>query len=867
MRPPKRPSRRKPETASPEEPRHAPTVDSLTELALDVRWAWNHRSDELWALLDPELWAATHNPWVVLQTVSKARLEAFLAGPANRKRIERLLEHRRRHLGAPAWFQRTHPAAQLTGVAYFCMEFALSEALPIYSGGLGNVAGDQLKAACDLGVPVIGVGLLYQQGYFRQAIRPDGSQQALYPYNDPGQLPITPVRDATGEWLRVELAWPAYPIRLRVWQVRVDRRILYLLDSNDPANPPAARAITSELYGGDPELRLQQEIVLGIGGWRLLDTLGLTPEVCHLNEGHAALAVLERARRFAEQNGCSFETALTATRAGNLFTTHTAVPAGFDRFAPSLVEQYLGRYAKQELGVPLDDLLALGRENPHDRGEAFNMAYLALRGSGAVNGVSRLHGAVSRRLFGPLFPRRPEHEVPIGHVTNGIHVPTWDSAAADALWTEACGADRWRGTMEAVGHGLASVPDADLWALRTANREGLVNYVRERLPRELVSAGAQSTQVERAQTALDPAVLTIGFARRFATYKRPTLLLHDRERLLRLLTDPDHPVQLVIAGKAHPADTAGQAMIAEWVRFSRHPEVEGRIIFIPDYDLLLAEHLVQGVDLWINTPRRPWEASGTSGMKVLVNGGLNLSELDGWWAEAYTPDVGWALGDGHERGDDPTWDSAEAETLYALLEREVVPAFYARDERGIPTAWLARMRASMAALTSRFSTNRTVREYTERFYLPAAEAYRARAADGGLMADRLGKWERHLTELWGEARFGPTRVETHSGRHEFIVEVHLGGLDPESVRVELYAEPSNGAFSDDGEPTRWVMTRARAMGRETMGARAVEGSLGGYEYEASVPASRDAGDYTPRLVPYHPQARIPLEALDILWQR
>ena len=862
MPPSKRPARSQSGT-DPSDGSSRPLESQVLEsLALDLHWAWNHRSDELWALLAPELWAATHNPWVLLQTVSKARLEAFLSRPANQKRIERLVKHRRRRLDTPAWFQRAHADAALTGVAYLCMEFALSEALPIYSGGLGNVAGDQLKAACDLGVPVIGVGLLYQQGYFRQAIRPDGSQQALYPYNDPGQLPITPVRDAAGEWLRVELTWPAYPIRLRVWQVRVERRVLYLLDSNDPANPPAARAITSELYGGGPELRLQQEIVLGIGGWRLLDALGLAPEVCHLNEGHAALAVLERARIFAATNGCTFETALTATRAGNLFTTHTAVPAGFDRFAPSLVEQYLGPYAERELGIPLDDLLALGRESPHDRGQAFNMAYLALRGSGAVNGVSRLHGAVSRRLFGPLFPRRPVHEVPIGHVTTGIHVPTWDSAAADALWTEACGADRWRGTMEAVDHGLAKVSDADLWALRSANRAGLVEYVRERLPRELVSAGARPGQVARARTALDPAVLTIGFARRFATYKRPTLVLHDEERLLRLLAAPDHPVQLVIAGKAHPADAAGQAMIAEWVRFSRRPEVEGRVVFIPDYDLLLAEHLVQGVDLWLNTPRRPWEASGTSGMKVLVNGGLNLSELDGWWAEAYTPEVGWALGDGQEHGDDPNWDAAEAEVLYALLEREIVPAFYARDDQGIPSAWLARVRASMATLTSRFSTNRTVREYTERYYLPAAAAFRARAADGGTLGARLVEWERHLAEHWGEARFGAVRVETRAGRHEFTIEVHLGGLDPGAVRVELYAEPANrrpadGEPTEGGEPPHPIAARGRPL----------EGSPGGYEYTASVPASRAEGDHTPRLVPYHPEARIPLETAHILWQR
>ena len=847
----RKPSRRNPR-AEPLGQSPPPGIESLTELALDLHWAWNHSADELWALLEPELWASTHNPWVVLQTVPKAKLEAFLGRPKFRKRVETLLDHRRRHLAATAWFQQSHPEAPLTRVAYFSMEFALSEALPIYSGGLGNVAGDQLKAACDLGVPVVGIGLLYQQGYFRQVIRPDGSQEALFPYNDPGQLPITPVRDPSGEWLRVEISLPGFPIRLRAWQVRVDRRTLYLLDSNDPANPPASRAITGELYGGGPERRLQQELVLGIGGWRLLRALRLEPDVCHLNEGHAALAVLERARSFAEDNGCPFDVALAATRAGNVFTTHTAVPAGFDRFAPRLIERYLGRYAEEGLGIRVHDLLALGRENSADPTEAFNLAYLAIRGSGAVNGVSRLHGAVSRRLFRTLFPRWPESEVPIEHVTNGVHVPTWDSPAADALWTKRCGRDRWRGALEGVGLDLKSVAAADLWALRTANRKALVEYVRERLPRERTAAGAAPDEVARARESLDPDALTLGFARRFATYKRPTLLLHSPERLVRILADPGRPVQLVIAGKAHPADAAGQALIADWVRFSRRPEVEGRIIFIPDYDLLLAERLVQGVDLWLNTPRRPWEASGTSGMKVLVNGGLNLSELDGWWAEAFAPEVGWAIGDGQEHGDDPEWDAAEADALYALLEREIVPAFYARDGGGIPTAWVARMRQSMATLTPRFSTNRAVREYTERYYLPAAAAYRRRAADRGTLATRLVAWQRGLSAHWREARFGAVRVDTREGEHHFTVDVHPGGLHADAIRVELFADSVQ-----DGEPLRHMMTRGRAL----------EGSDGGYEYTASVPVSRPAGDYTPRLLSHHPEARTPLEAAHILWQR
>ena len=456
--------------------------DSLAELALDLRWSWNHATDAVWMALDPTLWELTQNPWVVLQTVSRNQIERVLADPAFRKNIDELLQAKHHAAATPAWFQQKHPQAPLTCVAYFSMEFMLSEALPIYSGGLGNVAGDQLKAASDLGVPVVGVGLLYQQGYFRQVIDREGAQQALYPFNDPGQLPITPLRQPNGEWLRLEVALPGYSVWLRAWQVQVGRVKLYLLDSNDAANFPAHRGITSQLYGGGPELRLKQELLLGIGGWRLLRALGLKPEVCHLNEGHAAFAVLERARTFMEETGQPFEVALAATRAGNLFTTHTAVAAGFDRFDPALIAQYLGTYAKQRLDIELRDLLALGRLNPNDSSESFNMAYLAIRGSGAVNGVSRLHGKVSRHLFAPLFPRWPEDEVPIGYVTNGVHMPTWDSAAADDLWTSACGKGRWLGTTENLEQDIRRVSDSALWKFRSAASERLCNMLADGYP-------------------------------------------------------------------------------------------------------------------------------------------------------------------------------------------------------------------------------------------------------------------------------------------------------------------------------------------------------------------------------------------------
>ncbi len=571
--------------------------DSLAELALDLHWSWHHATDEVWRQLDPALWEITHNPWVVLQTASRDRIERVLADPGFRKNVDDLVEASRQAADAPAWFQRNHAEAPLTCAAYFSMEYMLSEALPIYSGGLGNVAGDQLKAASDLGVPVAAVGLLYQQGYFRQMIGKNGEQEALYPYNDPGQLPITPLRHPNGEWLRLEIALPGYSVWLRAWQAKVGRVNLYLLDSNDAANFPAHRGITSELYGGGQELRLKQEMLLGIGGWRLLRALGLAPEVCHLNEGHAAFAVLERARSFMEESGQPFEVALAVTRAGNLFTTHTAVAAGFDRFAPALMQQYLEGYAEKKLGIELDDLLALGRRNPADSSEPFNMAYLAIRGSGAANGVSRLHGKVSRRLFLPLFPHWPEDEVPIGHVTNGVHMPTWDSAAADELWTQSCGKDRWLGTTETLERDISRVSDARLWQFRTEASKSLVEYARGRLSRDLAASGALPEEAEVAKRLLDPNVLTLGFARRFATYKRPNLLLHDPPRLLRLLTNPRQPVQLIIAGKAHPADQAGQALLLEWTRFIRTPEARPHAIFLSDYDMLLTERLVHGVDV------------------------------------------------------------------------------------------------------------------------------------------------------------------------------------------------------------------------------------------------------------------------------
>ena len=827
-------------------------VAALNELALNLHWSWNHGADELWMALDKELWETTQNPWVILQTVSKDQISALLANPALRSRLEDLVQQNRDAYNTKAWFQEKHPGSPLSCVAYFSMEFMLSEALPIYSGGLGNVAGDQMKAASGLGVPVIGVGLLYGQGYFRQDFDDEGRQRALYPVNDPGQLPIRPLRRSNGQWLRIGIQLPGAKIWLRCWEVCVGRTKLYLLDANDFANTAAHRGITSELYGGDQEMRLKQEIVLGIGGWRLLRAIGLEPEVCHLNEGHAALAVLERARWYMEDHAKHFDLASTVTRAGNVFTTHTAVAAGFDRFDPELVRKYLTHYAEDELRISIDDLLALGRENERDASEPFNMAYLAVRGSAQVNGVSKLHGQVSRHIFQPLFPRWPQAEVPIGSVTNGIHVPTWDSAGADALWTKACGPDRWRGDGP-IGDDIRRVPDSELWQMRMAGRKTMIDRVRKRYACQLASEGRPaliSPAMGKAEL-FDDKVLTVGFARRFATYKRPNLLLHDSERLLRLLLNPQRPMQLVIAGKAHPEDLPGQALVKEWNDFIQRPEVRSKVVFLSDYDMRLAQELVQGMDLWINTPRRPWEACGTSGMKVLVNGGLNFSELDGWWVEAYSPEVGWAIGDGQEHGEDPAWDSAEAEAMYALLENEVVPDFYERTTEDSPVKWLKRVRESMARLTPEFSASRAIRDYTEDHYLPAAVAYGERAKDDGVLGQSLLEWKGNISQHWGSVRFGILHTEIKGNDHLFRVEVFAADIQPEALSVELYAE---GTSINATSLIKMLTCKSCS-------------SPGKWMYSAKVPAIRPLADYTPRITPAHPGAYLPMESPQILWKR
>ena len=820
----------------------------LAELALDMRWSWNHTADRMWEYIDPELWKITSNPWLILQIISPQRLEALANDAVFLELLDQLTTEYHESLDKAAWFKQTYPGSSLK-VAFFCMEFGLSEVLPIYSGGLGILAGDYLKTARDLGVPVVGVGLLYQRGYFRQVLDSRGGQMEYYPYNEPRQLPVVPVRKPDGQWLRLTIDFPGRPLWIRAWEVKIGQVRLYLLDTNDPVNNPADRGITSELYGGGPEMRLQQEMVLGIGGWRVLSTLNQEPNICHLNEGHAALAAIERARSFMRASGQPFEVALAATRAGNIFTTHTPVEAGFDRFSTDLVERYLGRYMN-ETGIRIEEFLEMGRKSLEDKKEPFNMAYLAVRVSGTVNAVSRLHREVSQSIFQPLFPRWPQREVPLTHVTNGAHMPTWDSAEADRLWTESGGKDRWLGSLETLMIDFKKLPDEVLWQFRQEKTRQLVSFIRQRLALQLTEMGALEQEIHQYDQLLDPDILTIGFARRFTEYKRPNLMLYDPDRLIRILNHPQRPVQIIIAGKAHPLDYEGKALVQAWTEFIRQYHIQHRVVFIADYDMALAGQLVQGVDVWVNTPRRPWEACGTSGMKVLVNGGLNISERDGWWAEAYRPEVGWAIGDGRVHNNDPDWDKVEAEQLLTILEKEIVPIFYDRDNKGIPHTWIEKMRASMSELTPEFSTNRMLREYIEKLYLPALDRYQSRTAENYRIALQINLWQKSIRSNWSQLRFGKLEIETQPGYYDFHVPVYLSGLDPEDISVQLYADPVNTT-----QPEIHRMIRGERL----------FGTSNGYNFTARIPDSRPAFHYTPRIVPFNKDVSVPLEENHILW--
>ncbi|HEU0264134.1 MAG TPA: alpha-glucan family phosphorylase, partial [Geobacterales bacterium] len=622
-------------------------LSGLQRIAYNLWWTWEPEARELFRRIDPELWKETrHNPVEIIGVLQQTSLEILMADDGFISHLGRVETKLKEYLAGRTWFGRQHGDAAGSRIAYFSMEFGLHESLPVYSGGLGILAGDHLKSSSDLGIPLVGVGLLYRQGYFRQYLNIEGWQQEFYPENDFYNLPLHLERAENGTPLTVEVELPGRKVKLHIWRVQVGRIPLYLLDANLEENGVEDREITAQLYGGDQDMRIRQEIVLGIGGIRALKALGLPPDVCHMNEGHAAFLALERIRCQMTERGIGFHEAREAVRRGNIFTTHTPVEAGIDHFHPDLIERYLGRYYRA-LGLSREEFLALGRRNSHDSHETFCMAILAIKLAGHVNGVSQLHSEVSRKMWQDLWPVLPEEHLPIMAITNGVHSKTWISNEMAGLLTRYLGSRWLENPSDATLWRRASrVPDAELWRSHERGRERLVDFARRRLREQLTQVGATAREIAIADEVLDPEMLTIGFARRFATYKRGTLLLRDLERLARILTNHDRPVQIVFAGKAHPQDNEGKELIRQIVQLSKQDRFRHRVVFLEDYDMAVARYLVQGVDIWLNTPRRPLEASGTSGMKVAMNGGLNLSVLDGWWCEGYRGNNGWAIGKG-----------------------------------------------------------------------------------------------------------------------------------------------------------------------------------------------------------------------------
>lgn len=826
-------------------------IAGLRDLAYNLLWSWNPDIAALFRSLDPELWQAVgRNPAQLLREISQRKLDHAAADAAfldHYKRCKSLLEH---YIREPAWFDKVCGHTPVSEIVYFSMEYGLSEALPVYSGGLGVLSGDHLKSASDLGLPLVGVGLAYRQGYFQQQLTGEGYQTELYPENDFDSLAATRVLDEQGEWLKIELNFPGRAVQVGAWKVQVGRVPLYLLDTDLAENNSADRRITHTLYGGDKETRIQQEIVLGIGGVELVRRLGIPTTVCHMNEGHSAFIQLARIIRAKHEHSVSPWEAIRLVSAGTVFTTHTPVPAGIDQFPPDLMDRYLGHMYPQ-VGLTREEVLALGSKKPGVSGQLFNMAIFAMRTAGSTNGVSRLHGDVSRSLWEESWPNLPHDEIPVDYVTNGIHLLTWISDHMAALFDRYLGTE-WRRNSDHkdVWAAVREIPDEELWAAHAWGRERLIAFVRERLSLQRARVTGIEMNPEETESYLDPHVLTIGFARRFATYKRATLLLRYPERLLALLRDPKRPIQLVFAGKAHPQDDAGKALIRDIIYFAKSQGVAHRMVFIENYDMMVGRKMVQGVDVWLNNPRRPLEACGTSGMKVLGNGGLNLSVLDGWWDEAYAPNVGWAIGQGRTYGDDTVQDERDAQSLYDMLEKHIVPLFYTHDDGHLPRRWIARMKDSIAELTPRFCSARMVKEYCQDYYAPALERCHQLQADGCAALRQLAEWKNWVRANWDQVKIEalppqPLRRVPSGALLDVSAKVELGKLTPGDVEVHAYYGPlhSDGTIAFSGY-------QAMEPDQQT------DGSV--YRTSLVFPETGRFG-YTVRVIPYHPLLGNPLK--------
>ncbi len=836
----------------------------LRALAYNLQWSWNLETLELFRRLDRSAWEASgHNPVLMLGTVAQDRLRDAANDDNYLSMVEGAFHGLETYVRSTnTWYRRNHHHAPLTTcIAYFCMEFGITECLPIYSGGLGVLAGDHMKSSSDLGLPLVGVGLLYQQGYFRQFLNVDGWQQERYPVNDFYNMPLQPVMDDQGQQVRVEVQFPGRTVTIQVWKVVVGRVPLFLLDTNLSVNRPEDQNITDQLYGGDSEMRLKQEIILGIGGQRALQAMGISPRLCHMNEGHSAFQALERARRLMQEHSCAFAVAREAGAAGNLFTTHTPVPAGFDVFTPGLLAPYFSDYVTQ-LGITFDEFLEMGRVNREDRGENFNMAVLALRTSHHVNAVSKLHGEVTRRMVQAGYRDLPEDEVPVSHVTNGIHARSFVSREMADLLDRYLGG-RWSQDVSdpEVWSRVDDIPAEELWRVKQFRRDRLVHFARTRLYQQYKHFHHSDSELRRTKEVLNPDILTIGFARRFATYKRATLLLSDQDRLLRLLNDPNRPIQIIMAGKSHPHDDGGKELIRQVVQFAHRPEARNRIVFLEDYDLAVARFMVQGVDVWLNTPRRPMEASGTSGMKVLANGGINCSILDGWWDEAYTPSVGWAIGSGEEYDSPQDQDAIEANALFDLLEKEIAPLFYDRAINGLPNGWIARMKSSMRHLCPVFNTHRMVGEYASRFYVPGIERYDRLSENALQRASQLVDWKDEIRKNWPQVKVVEVKSQLSEGSAvtvganvQVTAKLNLASLTPHDVYVQAHHGPLDSS--------RQVMNGS-ITNLECTGA-AVEGI---YTFEGTVPClNTGLQGFSVRVVPQHPDAELPQELALIAWE-
>ncbi|MBI4581769.1 MAG: alpha-glucan family phosphorylase [Planctomycetes bacterium] len=829
-------------------PRLPEPLKPLRELTYNLWWTWNPAAIELFRRLDLDLWRELrHNPVAMLAKLRQDRLDRLARDPAYIASLDRVLESLQSYLERTTWFEEQFPKEPIGSIAYFSAEFGLHESLPIYAGGLGVLAGDHLKSASDLGLPLVGVGLLYRQGYFHQYLTNDGYQFEDYPDLDFSLLPVQAVRDSSNKQLTVSVDVGHHPVEAYIWRVTVGRVKLFLLDTNVPTNRPEDRDITARLYGGDQEMRIRQEIVLGNGGIRALTQMGIRPSVCHMNEGHSAFLAAERIHEQMKENGLGFREAREAVATGSVFTTHTPVPAGIDRFSPQLVGKYLGSYC-HALGINLDTLLELGRMNMADKAESFCMAVLALRLSYLSNGVSQIHGDVSRKMFSAVYPGVPVNEVPITSITNGIHTRSWLSREVAHLFDQYLG-PQWADdpANPATWQRVELIPDAELWRSHERLRERLVGFARRRVKMQLISRGAPPAEVDTADEILDPEALTIGFARRFASYKRALLLFRDSERLTRILTDPHRPVQIVLAGKAHPRDEGGKELIKRIVQFAKQPHLRNRVVFIEDYDMTVARLLLEGGDVWLNTPIKLHEASGTSGMKVTPNGGLNMSILDGWWPEGYDGTNGWAIGDRRIYGNQDYQDFMESESIYDLLEKEVVPRFYDRGSDGLPRRWIQMMKSSMRTCCPVFSAHRMVREYTERFYLPAGRRWSRFIENAYKVTKEVADWRHKLQEKWDEVHIESVHAdiprEPQVGQQlPVTAEIRLGSIKPEEISVELYYGPLD---------PRGVIITGAAVPLRCEGSN---GSPGLYRYAGALPCEYSGQyGYALRIVPYHPE--------------